>query len=223
MTALAAPTGRTLAALEVGDAMAVLVPCDGLGSQGRDFAATRTLHRVTGRSDICISRRPSGRPRLLPPYPELGVSLSSRSGWLLAGFSPGAPVGVDLESAASLRPADAARLAGDHFAAGEATAIGTLAPAAADDLFMRLWVAKEALLKTTGRGVFDGVAEPDLSGVIDMLEPEDAHVELRAGGWRGHKIAVRRIEAAVLAGNADTQPGSARHGTMYLALARAPG
>ncbi len=134
-----------------------------------DHAAMDMLRAATGRGDIVIDRRASGRPRLAPPYPELSVSMSFRDGLLLVGFDPERAVGVDIESGSPGGSFDARRLAHDHFAPAEADAIGALSDAAARDLFLRLWVAKEAVLKLTGRGIYDGVREPDLSGHIEAV------------------------------------------------------
>jgi 4'-phosphopantetheinyl transferase len=166
-TSLGAP-----AILRLADALAVVVPLAATAASRRDATAEAALSAATGRADIRILRRPSGRPALAPPYPELAVSLSARSGRLAAAFSPTARVGVDIEPLAAVHESDVARLASDHFGRGEAARIGALGPAAARNLFLKLWVAKEAVLKITGRGVYDGLNEPDLSDRIDELACE---------------------------------------------------
>lgn len=150
-------------------AMAVLLPLRSDDRHERDAIASAALRRATGRADITIARRPTGRPRLEPPYPELGVSIARRGGLAVVGFSASAEVGVDIEAIGSASPLDPRRLASDHFAAAEAAAIASLAPDAARSAFLMLWVAKEAALKTTGRGVFDGLDQPDLSASLDRL------------------------------------------------------
>lgn len=144
--------------LSIGTSVAVLVACGDEPPGVRDRRASAALRALTGDTQIEIARRPSGRPRLAPPHPELGVSLSHRDGLLLAGFSPRAAIGVDLEIGDP--SADPARLARDHFARSEADAVTRLPAAAARDLFYRMWVAKEAALKATGRGIYDGADEP---------------------------------------------------------------
>lgn len=158
--------------------MAVLVGGIDDGAPQRTDAAERVLREQSGRSDIVIGRRPSGRPRLAPPYPELAVSLSHRNDLLLAAFSPTASVGADIEIDAP--DLDAPRLARDHFTAGEARAIASLTSAAGRDLFLRLWVGKEAALKTSGRGVFDGAAEPDLAAHLADLARDGVEIALPA-------------------------------------------
>jgi 4'-phosphopantetheinyl transferase len=94
----------------------------------------------------------------------------------LAAFSPEKAVGADIEIDAP--EIEAQRLAADHFSPGEAAALTALGEATARDLFLRLWVAKEAALKVTGRGIFDGVGEPDLAAHIARLSKDDAEVRL---------------------------------------------
>lgn len=154
--------------LTIGDALAFLtadVPKD-----RRDACASAALRTLTGRVDIAICRRVSGRPRLCEPYSELGISIAARGGLLLFGFNPIGRVGVDIEAHDSVAEQDAAHLALDHFAPQEARAIAALGTAEhRRDIFLRLWVAKEAVLKLTGRGVFDGLRAPDFTKVLDRL------------------------------------------------------
>lgn len=162
--------GNVEATLRIGRSAATLLSCHAALPAHRDRVATTALRALANDDCLMIARRPSGRPRLLPPYPELGVSLSHRPGLLLAGFSPDCQVGVDVETASP--GLDASRLAADHFAPAECTAVARAAATSADealDLFLRLWVAKEAILKATGRGVFDGLDAPDLSADVPGL------------------------------------------------------
>jgi 4'-phosphopantetheinyl transferase len=179
--------------LRSGHAVAVLA--DGVGDDAhlRTVAAQQSLRRHTGRSDIVIERRPSGRPRLAPPYPELALSLSHRGDLLLAAFSPGQAVGADIEIDAP--EIEAQRLAADHFSAGEAKALACLGQAAARDLFLRLWVAKEAALKVSGRGIFDGVDEPDLAHHLGRVASDGAEVRIGASARLPPlSIVTRRVE-----------------------------
>lgn len=170
--------------LNVGDAVAVLLVEPAAGRDQRIAAAQSALIAATGRLDIRIGQRPSGRPRLDPPFPELAVSLSHRGDLLLSGFSPTADVGVDLEPATD--ELDAVRLARDHYRPLEAARIARLEASAARDVFLRMWVVKEAALKVTGRGVFDGLDEPDLAEVSDVL----------AGGHDGSALVSLRLPAS---------------------------
>lgn len=179
MTDAAASRARTVAVLGLGSAIALLERDVPERSPLRDLIATAALRHATGRPDIVIERRVSGRPRLRTPYPELAVSMAGRADFLLVGFSPDAHVGVDIEPEVSVPMGDVERLARDHFAPAEADAVRSAGPGPqARDIFLRLWVAKEAALKLTGRGVFDGLREPDFSAALDRLILDDAAIDV---------------------------------------------
>ncbi|MFK0166198.1 4'-phosphopantetheinyl transferase family protein [Rhizobium sp. NPDC090279] len=166
--------------LTVADAMAVIVrPAPG-GHEERDAMAQAALRRAAQRDDLSIYRRPSDRPALRPPYHELGISLSHRADLLLAGFAPDGAVGVDIEIEDS-NSFDPTAFAADHFSRAEAAAVATLDGAAALEICYRLWVAKEAALKISGRGIFDGLDEPDLAAQPNHLRIDGATVRLGAG------------------------------------------
>jgi 4'-phosphopantetheinyl transferase len=164
--------------LRLGSSLAVLIAGVAAARDAHDRIATEALRDATGRKDILVTRRPSGRPRLLPPYPELGVSLSYRDGLLLTAFNPEGSVGADLELRDTSTNLDPARLAADHFTAKEASSVAGLKGIAAEDLFLRLWVAKEAVLKLTGRGVYDGLLAPDLGRHLDALSRDNTPIAL---------------------------------------------
>lgn len=179
------------APLSIGPAIAVLatdVPDDPVV---RTAVAQARLRQATRRGDIVITRRPSGRPRLDPPYPELGVSLSHRGDVLLVAICSAGTVGCDVEiDDPSL---DGVRLSRDHFAACEAKAIARRSTVEARDMFWRLWVAKEAVLKVTGRGIHDGMDEPNASAHLDDLVGERPF-RLAAGSRSpAARVMVRRL------------------------------
>lgn len=158
------------ALLTAGSACAVLVTDVPDDAEVRTAVAQARLRQATGRGDIVITRRQSGRPRLDPPHPELGVSLSHRGDVLLAAMCTTGPVGCDVEID---DPAlDAVRLSRDCFSAAEAKVIVQRPTGEARDLFLRLWVAKEAVLKVTGRGIHDGMDEPDVCAHVGDLIDE---------------------------------------------------
>lgn len=153
--------------LTIADATAFLLTGAPRGGRAHYQLASDLLSAWTGRS-IVVSQRPSGRPKLDAPHVELGVSLSYRDGALLIGHSPTRAVGADIEPDDD--SLDALRLARDHFTSGEARVIEAERDnGARRDLFLRLWVAKEAILKATGRGVYDGLDEPDFTTTIAAL------------------------------------------------------
>ncbi len=171
---------RSEVVLAVADAVAVLLRLAPSGRVERDEAAQAALRSETQRDDLSIYRRPSKRPALTPPYHELGVSLSHRGDLLLAGFSPDAPVGADIE-VEDINGFDPIAFAGDHFSKTEAAAVAALGGTIALELCYRLWVAKEAALKISGRGIFDGLDEPDLAKHLDLILIDGAIMRLEAG------------------------------------------
>lgn len=164
--------------LTLPDASAYLILRAPRGGAAHHQLASDLLSAATGRK-IAVSRRPSGRPRLDAPDRELGVSLSYRDGALLVGYSATRNVGADIER--DDEAIDAPTLARDHFAAREAALVAARKDVAAQrDLFFRLWVAKEAVLKATGRGVHDGLDEPDFSSALAALGEDGAVVSFGA-------------------------------------------
>lgn len=186
--------------LAIGSAIAVLANEAPAGKAERDVLVQSHLRALTGLVGIVIERRPSGRPRLAAPFPELGISLSSRNARVLAGFSPDRRVGADLEP--DMPQIDAPALARDHFTAAEAGFVASRGSAvAARDAFLRLWVAKEAALKITGRGIYDGLAEPDCAVIAEALLRDGVVAELPASSrLPAVRLAVRacRKDGAVL-------------------------
>jgi 4'-phosphopantetheinyl transferase len=173
----------------VADAVAILVESSGRAS---DAELTDALRAATGDARLLIGRRPSGRPRLMPPLAELGVSLARRGTVTAAAFEARTAVGVDLEREDA--DLDCVRLARDHFAAREAQQIAAESGDCRREFFLRLWCAKEAMLKISGRGVVDGMDDPDLSGVLDLLR-HDGVVASVPGGARcpAARVATRRV------------------------------
>lgn len=178
--------------LRVSEARAVLLRGIAGTAVERTSAAEAALRAATGLGNIAIDRRTSGRPRLAPPFPELAVSLSHRNDLLIAAFSPLHHVGVDIEIDAP--DLDVAGLARDHFTKAEAKVVSRLSRATARDAFLRMWVAKEAALKITGRGVYDGLHEPDLADHLSTLQRDGAEIVLAASSrLPAVRIAVCRI------------------------------
>lgn len=196
MTADALSRPQCVTVLMVGSAIALLERGVTANRAARDDAATSALRTATKRHDIVIDRRISGRPKLHSPYPELSVSMSTRSDLLLVGFAPDSPVGVDLEVEDIVPLADIERLAGDHYASAEAELISSAqTPAYARDMFLRLWVAKEAALKLSGRGVFDGLREPNFAPVLGKLTVDGVIIFVPATrSLPSFRIATRRLE-----------------------------
>lgn len=177
--------------------MALLVEPAPADAAGRDEAAMQALRCVAGDDALLVSRRASGRPRLSPPYCELGIAISTCRDALLVGFHRHHRVGVDLEAESALGVDEIERIAHDHFAPHEAA--GIIAAPRSDQraLFLCLWTAKEAALKVTGRGVYDGLRWPP----VDIIDPppgfDPVHVEVPPSRDAGAmRIGVRRVVLA---------------------------
>jgi 4'-phosphopantetheinyl transferase len=155
-----------------------------------DFIAAHILARIAGSRVIgvepqCLTLVQScvecGEPHGVPflaEAPGLGVSLSHTRGYVAAAVGPG-QVGVDVEGTAST-------LVLDHCLASAVMAPAELAllAAAYDErhAFVRLWVRKEALVKS-GQGSLDMLYALDVSAppLVDLTSRQ-AHL----GSSHGH-------------------------------------
>ena len=128
-----------------------------------------------------------GRPRLEAPYARHDVSWSHSGDGLLIARGKDVALGIDLEQSKP-RPR-ALDLARRYFAASEAAWLATLPDTARDAAFLRLWCAKEAVLKAHGRGLafgLDKLAFAEHAGYLALLA---CHPALGvASDWRLHEF-----------------------------------
>ncbi|MDN5781668.1 MAG: 4'-phosphopantetheinyl transferase superfamily protein [Luteimonas sp.] len=102
-----------------------------------------------------LRRDALGRPRLDPPALDTDVSWSHSGERLLVALGRGVQLGADLEL---LRPRPRAlALAERFFAPAETQLLAALPAATREAAFVRLWCAKEAVLKAHGRGLAFGL------------------------------------------------------------------
>ncbi len=117
-----------------------------------------------------------GRPRLDAPFDDRDVSWSHSGEGLLVACAQGQLLGIDLERERS-RPR-APELARRFFDATEALWLDGLPdPAARDRAFLRLWCAKEAVLKAHGRGLAFGLhklAFAESEGGLQLIQCDPA-------------------------------------------------
>jgi 4'-phosphopantetheinyl transferase len=110
-------------------------------------AALRTLlgrYLGTAPEALQFAAGPGGKPRLASSSP-LEFNVSHSGGVALIAFADGAEVGVDVEAIAPREHRDG--IARRVFTRAERDAIDD------DESFYRHWVAKEAFVKATGRGI----------------------------------------------------------------------
>ena len=104
---------------------------------------------------LAIQRTAQGRPMLAAPHTDWDASWSHSGEGLLMALAQGLRVGIDLEVR---RPRPRAQvLANRFFAPAEAAALATMPDAARERAFVRLWCAKEAVLKAHGQGISFGL------------------------------------------------------------------
>ncbi|HET6434243.1 MAG TPA: 4'-phosphopantetheinyl transferase superfamily protein [Xanthomonadaceae bacterium] len=118
---------------------------------------------------VALARDARGRPRLAEG--DADVNWSHSGDLLLVALARGGQVGVDVERE---RPrARAVALARRFFAPAEADWLQALPAAAREVAFVRLWCAKEALLKAHGHGLSFGLHKAvfgERDGVLHLLE-----------------------------------------------------
>lgn len=104
---------------------------------------------------VSLHRDQHGRPRLDPPSCGLDISWSHSGEGLLIALGRGVQLGIDLER---LRPRPRAlQLAQRFFTAAEADWLASHDDSERMPAFIRLWCAKEAVLKAHGRGLAFGL------------------------------------------------------------------
>ena len=120
---------------------------------------------------LALGRDARGRPRLDGPHDRYDCNWSHSGGGLLIALGHEVRLGVDLEY---VRPRPRAlALAERYFCPAEATWLKAMHPAQREHAFLRLWCAKEAVLKAHGHGLSFGLHRL-------RLEPADAGLRLAA-------------------------------------------
>jgi 4'-phosphopantetheinyl transferase len=148
------------------------------------FAATRSALRellgahinvIPGKLVFAATAR--GRPEL-PDYPSLSFNVSHSGDAALIAISDQRVVGVDVESLDSL--SDWRELAALVCTEEERCEVQAAPESRQHELFMRCWVAKEALLKALGVGIGEGLlglrVDPTREGVQQPIVKEGARL-----------------------------------------------
>lgn len=142
------------------------VPAEGL--------AHAWLSAELGGAEASLARDAHGRPRLQRSGAAHDVSWSHSGERLLVALGDGVRIGADLER---LRPRPRAiELARRFFDTDESAWLEAQPEAARELAFVRLWCAKEAVLKAHGRGIAFGlhrfrIAERDGAMVLVSADP----------------------------------------------------
>ncbi|UHQ20377.1 4'-phosphopantetheinyl transferase superfamily protein [Lysobacter sp. KIS68-7] len=135
---------------------------------------------------IPLGRDARGRPRLGGGLSSRDVSWSHSGEGLLMAWGEAVDLGVDLEQA---RPRPRAlELAERFFHTAEHDWLRSLPEPDRNEAFLRLWCAKEAVVKAHGRGIAFGLDRfglGDLDGGLGMVHADDA----LGGPWSVHEWA----------------------------------
>jgi len=145
---------------------------------------------------VPLARDARGRPRLAGALAAFDVSWSHSGEGLLIALGKGVDVGVDLERAQP-RPR-ALELAARFFHPDEHAWLRALPEPDRNEGFLRLWCAKEAVLKAHGRGIAFGLDKfglGDIDGGLRMTQGHDA----LGGPWSVHEWGPRPGYRAALA------------------------
>ncbi len=155
-----------------------------LAADSGQRVATILSHRFGGDASAWqVTRDLHGRPMLAAAH-GLDISISHAGNcWLLAVSHCSRRVGVDIETPRPLPRALA--LAERYFPAEEVALLTRLAPQSRGHAFLRLWCAREAILKAHGRGIAFGLSRLQLDLTPTRLRLLDCDPELGAASdWR---------------------------------------
>jgi 4'-phosphopantetheinyl transferase len=148
-------------------------------------------------AEVALVAGAHGRPELAPVHDRsLRFNWSHSGGCALVAVARGISPGIDLEQ---LRPrARALELARRFFTADEAAALAALPEAARSTAFLQQWTAKEAVLKSLGRGIAFGLHRLNVAGAgaplaLTWLDGDDA------AAWQLQPLDVDAQHVAALA------------------------
>jgi 4'-phosphopantetheinyl transferase len=174
----------------------------------RNFVASRTALRTLlgcylkmSAVEVVIESDANGKPRLAGEVAANGLTFNvAHSGELALVAIARSEIGVDVEK---LRPvANWQELAAKHFHRAEIEAIPAVNPAERNELFLRCWTRKEAILKALGQGLahsLDSFAVPLADGANCWVElpAATASPERPNGFWLQSLVPAAGYVAAV--------------------------
>lgn len=144
---------------------------------------------------VGLQIEPHGRPSLDDKH-GLSFNWSHSEDRAAIALARGVTPGIDIER---LRPRpQALEIARRFFTPEEADALGALDATQCDEAFLRLWTAKEAVLKATGRGLAFGLHRLHIEQVrnIPLLRRIEGQ---RADDWQLHALDAGPTHLAALA------------------------
>lgn len=178
--------------------------------RGRDDAESQVRRWLAGRlggtpEALPLQRDAHGRPRLGAPLAGYDLGWSHSGDGLLMAWANGQRIGVDCEQ---LRPRPRAlEIARRYFTDAETGWLAAHHDDARDAAFLRLWCAKEAILKAHGRGLAFGLDRLEFAERDGALQLRSCNAALGpAGAWTLQELvptsgviaALASIDAALL-------------------------
>lgn len=145
-----------------------------------------------------LAREARGRPRVGPPGSGRDASWSHSGEGLLVALGEGAELGVDMEWR---RPRPRAlEVAQRYFAPEEIEWLEAAPSHAREDAFLRLWCAKEAVLKAHGHGLAFGLHRLVFACTENGLALQACDAALgQPSDWRVHEFSPARGYLAAIA------------------------
>jgi phosphopantetheinyl transferase len=124
--------------------------------KNRRAALRLVLGRYLPRSPTSLEFRsgPNGKPSLAGN--DLDFSLSSSRNIMAIAVTRDCEIGIDVEELRKIE--DHGRIAGHFFRPEELDAVSRMTSSAIDEVFLRIWVRKEAVLKAAGAGISEGLS-----------------------------------------------------------------
>lgn len=164
--------------------------------QARDWLALRLR---CSPERVPLRRSAHGRPQLLAPHAMDDTNWSHSGQGLLVAHARNAVVGIDLECERPRK--QVLMLAQRYFHPDEATWLQTMTTeAGCQSAFIRLWCAKEAVLKAHGRGLafgLDRLRFADADGLLQLIACDAALGDAKR--WRLRELVPQTGYRAALA------------------------
>jgi 4'-phosphopantetheinyl transferase len=182
------------------------------------FIAARGLLRMllagylsTDPRSLCFAYGPHGKPELAGSGATLDLhfNLAHCEGWALTAIACAGPIGIDMEQLPPL--VDSHELAAVALAPNEQTALARVPSNHRATRFLSYWICKEAVLKATGKGLYQPLRTVEIgfegSGAPRLLAlGEDART---AAQWSLVQLTLAGVDDAMLGAVAAPWPDAA--------------